>query len=222
MRQWRCLAAVGGMAVVLGLTGCGQPAAPTKAAPATDAAADAAASKGQPAANPAVPLKQFANPDRGFSIGYPLRWQPLENYFGTAIAFVGPAATTGGTMPTANVVLETIPAGTTLAGYFDASRRNLSGAIQLYKEASAGDTTLAGQEAKYLLTTYRSGNRPVQAIAWFLLSGDQAAVITCATSPQEFVKARPTFEAIASSFTISAPAAAAKPADAAAQPAAEG
>ncbi len=194
------------MAALLGavtlVTGCGKPAAPKGPAPAAGAATEAAAPTPAAPAIPAGSMVSYANPVKGFAIQFPTEWQRVEHYFGTAIAAIGPAPAAGATMPTANVVIETLPEGTTLDVYVAQSRRNLGASIQAYRELEQGSTTLDGQPAKWLVSTYQTNQRPVQALATFLVAGGKAYVITCAADPQQFKTLRPKFEAVAASFHL--------------------
>ncbi|NUQ01767.1 MAG: hypothetical protein HUU35_18130, partial [Armatimonadetes bacterium] len=207
--------------VVFALRGPKAPPRPGAKAAGGEAASTAAA---EPAPDPENTTRHFSLA-KGFSIALPNDWQQTEQYEGTAVAAFGPAASPTAARPTLNVVVETVPENLTIEEYFHTSQENLGGFMRGYKQIETGDVVLAGKSARWLISSYRLGEKDFQAMAWFVINGPSAYVITCAAEPAQFPEYRQQFETLAQSLRFEQAGDAAKPVPAAppdAAPAASG
>ena len=105
-------------------------------------------------------------------MSYPKSWTARENIMGTTVfvAKLNPQ----GFSTNVNVVVQTVPKGTTLKAISDAVTQQLSSAITDFKLLSKQNSTLGGQPALALSYTGRQGK---YALTW-----DQRVVIRGTTN----------------------------------------
>ncbi|WP_309573261.1 PsbP-related protein [Deinococcus sp.] len=142
----------------------------------------------------------YSDSKNGFTLTPPAGWEKVD-YEGTAVVYMNPARVKG-FGPNLNVIVQTVPAGTTQAQFHQGS------VAQIKKYVSGGQiiqtraVTLAGRPANEVVYTGRQGDFSLYFIAIYAVKGTSAYIVTGTTVlGQQGDMARKT-RAFAASFRI--------------------
>ncbi len=168
-------------------TACGADTVVVASSPPATAAPTVVPSAIQPSAGvPTGGLISFADPTDGFSIGYPSTWTQGGNTGGTAVMFLSPLATGDTFRENLNVVVEDVPAGTTLDQYVASNKANLPNVIQGFQMMSENPVslgTLPGYQIRY--TGTYSGNQ-LEWMQVLAVGNSKGYVLTYTARPETF------------------------------------
>ena len=144
---------------------------------------------------------RYYSKDKGFSIRFPDKWETKEGFMGTTILAVsaqeGPADTF---RENVNVYVEELPRVYSLEEYWQLSLTNLRKLMTDFKEYDSGKATIGGEEATWLIYSFRMGTVKTKVIVYALVKGRRGYVITCSAGPDKFDEYKTTLEEIAESF----------------------
>lgn len=140
----------------------------------------------------------YKNAKEGFQIGYPKGWTVREGMMGTTvfIAKVNP----NGFSTNVNVVIQPVPAGTTVQGAGDATTAQLKTVITDFKLLSQKDTTLSGQPALALSYTGKQGQYALRWYQVLSVRGSKAFVVTFTTEAAKYAAESAPLQGILDSF----------------------
>ena len=140
----------------------------------------------------------YKNTAARFQMSYPKAWTARENVMGTTVfvAKLNPQ----GFSTNVNVIVQTVPKGTTLKAMSGALEQQLSSVITDFKLLSQKNSTLGGQPALVLSYTGRQGK---YALTWdqsIVIRGTSNYIVTFTAETAVYKRERAPLPAILSSF----------------------
>lgn len=141
---------------------------------------------------------EYVNAAEKFAVTAPKGWQQVS-VPGVVVAFVAPNQA-GGFSVNANVTVEKLPAGVTIAQYAQAGQATLKRVITDYKLVSTRNVTLGGVAGREQIFSGRQGEFSLYFMQTFALSGGKAYVLTGTTQLKDKASLTPVMAAFVKSF----------------------
>ena len=142
-----------------------------------------------PPLKPATEYLTYTNAEYGFSIDYPEDWDVMEDYMGTAVAFMGPLVLEDSYYLNISVVVEQLPEEMTLKDYVKALDLNLKRTTPDYNKVEEYSTTISGLPATVLVataTTALDGEDIALRDTLAMFIKDEVAYTITYNAPEEF------------------------------------
>ncbi len=146
--------------------------------------------------------KRYINNKDSFSIEFPANWEVKENYFRTTVMALSPLENSSDNFrENVNVVVETIPPGTSLNEYFSSSIKNMR-QLNKFNDEFSGIEKFGKAETKWLYYTHEMDAYKFKVILYQLVKGNKGYSITCTAKAEDFDKFKNQFKNIASTFKM--------------------
>lgn len=104
--------------------------------------------------------------------------------------------------PNVNVVVDGLPAGTTLDAYVRATLTQLESQMPGYRAVESDPTTLNGRVVYRGMYEHTITGRPLRVLTYSVVEGSRAYVLTATATPGTFTDLLPRFEQICESFQV--------------------
>jgi len=151
------------------------------------------------------PNQQYIDKEKGFEITYPGDWKRWTGGIGQDLEII-PSDQTNPNVFRDNLLVhvETVPAGTTLEGFFAskvAATQRADPEVE-YQEIERLPVVLGSEDAQRLVYSMRHDGTQVTSAAFFLVRGGRGYTILCTAASEQFDKRRPEFEKIVGTFKL--------------------
>jgi hypothetical protein len=144
----------------------------------------------------------FVSKEKKFSVTFPKDWEIKENFMGTTILALRPAAANDVFRENVNVVTEDIPKTMTVEEYFSASLDGLKKLLTDFAEIEKGESTINGRKLKWLTYRHRMGQLKLEVLVYCAVKDGRGYAITCSTVEGGLEKWRKPFEQIVGTFKV--------------------
>ena len=144
----------------------------------------------------------YVSKEKKFSITFPNDWEIKENFMGTTVLALRPAAANDVFRENINVVVEDVPKTMTVDQYFDASLASLKKLLTDFAEIAKGDSTINGQKLKWLTYRHRMGQLKPEVLVYCAVKDGRGYAVTCSTVEGGLDKWRKRFEEIVGTFKL--------------------
>ncbi|THF88681.1 DUF1795 domain-containing protein [Deinococcus sp. KSM4-11] len=121
----------------------------------------------------------FTDSKNGFSVTPPSGWDKVD-YAGTAVVYMNPVRVKG-FGPNLNVIVQTVPAGTTQAQFHQGSLAQIKKYVTGGQIIQVRAVTLGGRPANEVVYTGRQGDFSLYFIAIYAVKGTSAYIVTGTT-----------------------------------------
>lgn len=141
--------------------------------------------------------------DKDFSIRFPSDWETQTGDAGVEVMSLSPLDGAGDSFrENVNVVTERLPSRMSLKAYGDASVKNLQKMLSNCSVEEHTTTRIGGEEAGRIVYMHRMQGYDIKVLAYYLVDGRQACVITSTATKQSYARFEAQFEAIAKTFRL--------------------
>ncbi|GHF33182.1 hypothetical protein HNQ07_000300 [Deinococcus metalli] len=121
----------------------------------------------------------FTDSKNGFTVTAPAGWDKVD-YAGTAVVYLNPQRVNG-FGPNINVIVQTVPAGTTQAQFHQGSLAQIRKYVSGGQIIQARAVTLGGRPANEVVYTGKQGDFSLYFIAIYTVKGTRAYIVTGTT-----------------------------------------
>lgn len=146
---------------------------------------------------------RYHSKEKGFSIRLPKEWERREGIMGTTVIALSPQEGPADQFrENVNVFVEELPRTISLEEYSTLSLANLRKLMTDFQELGTGEAVIGKATAVRRISSYRMGQFSLKALAYSLVKGRRAYVITCSSEAEQFDTYLGKFEDIAESFRL--------------------
>jgi hypothetical protein len=144
---------------------------------------------------------RYYNTKDDFSLKFPKDWENREGFMGTDVISLSPKENAGDQFrENVNVVVEPLPDGMDLNGYFNANIPKLSGVVRDFQQNGTGSAIINNTRAEWLIYTGSIGSITLKAKQYYLVNGNKGYVITCSATPSTYDAYNSIFDTVVNSF----------------------
>jgi len=145
----------------------------------------------------------YTNPSPPFTISYPQGWRTNTTVSGAIVAFLAPTTSTSDVFAeNVNVLKQTVPSGTTLQQYTDASISSAGQVVQNFHQVSSTTSTLSGLPAQVVEYTGDLNGKSYHFFAEWAIDGTDAWVLTYSAEPDAYDQFLPDAKTTIESFHL--------------------
>jgi hypothetical protein len=144
---------------------------------------------------------RYHNKKDDFSVKFPNEWENREGFMGTDVISLSPKENAAYRFrENVNVVVESLPEGMDLNGYFNANIPKLSSVVRDFQQNESGSSIINNNRAEWLIYTGSIGTITLKAKQYYLVNDKKGYVITCSATPATYDAYSSIFDAVVNSF----------------------
>jgi hypothetical protein len=144
---------------------------------------------------------RYYNKKDDFSVKFPKEWENREGFMGTDVISLSPKENAADQFrENVNVVVEPLPEGMDLNGYFNANIPKLSSVVRDFQQNETGSAIINNNRAEWLIYTGSIGTITLKAKQYYLVNDKKGYVITCSATPATYDAYNSIFDTVVNSF----------------------